>query len=420
MKKLLSLLICLTMLWSCASAAIVINGGENRGINPEKVEPNTWEDVRISPTTGLVLSDVAKRAPETGFAGLAITGRYMPMLVQIDNAEGGIGYDSNGKYAGKRAPWGAQYSDVIYETPLYKQGDTRLTFLFSDLIPNSVGPLRSARLFHAWLREEWDCGFIFYGQQEYTATSVPEAFKSTGADKKGYEYDANGKVTAGAGVLFLGTVGISRPWKQYFGSMRSKEWPGQNILLQKPHDKVADAAAVSSLILPDFQAANHTWLFTDSEPDWDDDAEEIYVNWAPMGTKLQCYNSYIWWDEDEEVYTREMVDYKSESMRDTHEYRTLQWKDKLQEESIPFTNVIVQFTEMEWVRTDAPNPTVTGTGNADIFQRGKHTAGAWRRDTLSDRTVFYDENGEEVKMQRGRTLIIVMDYATEHRSVSYN
>ena len=418
MKRMLSLLICLMMLGSCAMADIVINGGENRGINPPKVEPNVWEDVRISPTTGLVLSDVAKRAPETGFAGLAMTGRYMPMLVQIDNAEAGIGYDSNGKYTGKRAPWGAQYTDVIYEAPLYKQGDTRLTFLFSDLIPNAVGPLRSARLFHAWLREEWDCGFIFYGQQEYTDTNVPEAFKSTGADKKGYVYDTEGKVVEGAGLLFLGTVGISRPWKQYFGSMRSKEWPGMNIQLQKPHDKTVDAAAVSSLILPDFQAANHTWQFTDSEPDWDDDAEEIYVNWATG--KLQYYNSYIWWDEDEEVYTREMMDYTSESLRDTHEYKTLQWKDKMNEESIPFTNVIVQFTKMEWVRTDAPKPEVLGMGNADIFQRGKHMAGVWRRDTLSDRTVFYDEEGEEIKMQRGRTLIIVMDYETEHRSVSYN
>ena len=68
-----------------------------------------------------------------------------------------------------------------------------MTFVFSDLIPNAVGPLRSARLFHAWLREEWDCGFIFYGQQEYTESNVPEAFKSTGEDKKCYVYDAEGK-----------------------------------------------------------------------------------------------------------------------------------------------------------------------------------------------------------------------------------
>ena len=404
----LSLLLCLILLGSSALAETTINPAENRGIPFDKAEPNEWEDTRVSPTTGRVLSEVLKDAPASGFAGLAVTGRYMPMLVQIDNAEGGIGYDSDGKWTGKRAPWGAQYTDVIYETPLYKQGDTRLTFVFSDLIPDSVGPLRSARLFHAWLREEWDCGFIFYGQQEYTETNVPEVFKTTGADKKGWVYDENGKAIY-HGLLFLGTVGISKPWKQYFDVF-------DKVKLQKPHDKTVNAAAVSSLIDPDFQAANHTWLFTDSEPDWDDDAEEIFVNWTTGN--LKYYNSYLEYDEDEECYYRYLKDIVNDNK--DWEYKTLAVKGKLEEESIPFANVIVQFTKMDWVRTDAPKPEVTGTGNADYFQRGKHMAGVWNRDSLSDRTVFYDENGEEIRLQRGRTLIIVMDYETEHRSVSYN
>ena len=409
MKRIVSLLLCLALVLSMtASLAETINGGENRGINPQKVEPNVWEDARVSPTTGRLLSSVKEEAPADGFTGLAITGRYMPMLVQIDNAEGGIGYDKDGKWTGKRAPWGVQYCDVIYETPLYRQGDTRLTFLYSDLIPDSVGPLRSARLFHAWLREEWDCGFIFYGQQEYTETNVPAVFKETGADEKGWVKDANGKPIEGAGLLFLGTVGSSKPWKQYFGVY-------DKVKLQKPHDKTVNAAAVSSLILNDFEAANHTWLFTDGTPDWDDDAEEIYVNWATG--KLGYYNSYLEYDEDDEVYYRYMQDMVNE--KKNWEYKSLAIKNKLEEASVPIANIIVQFTEMDWVRTDAPKPTVLGTGNADYFQKGKHMAGVWRRDTLSDRTVFYDENGEELKLQRGRTLIIVMDYQFEHRSVSY-
>jgi len=54
--------------------------------------------------TGLTLSEVAQNAGE-GFAGQAVTGRYMPMLVQIDNTEGGIGYNE-GKATGNRAPVG--------------------------------------------------------------------------------------------------------------------------------------------------------------------------------------------------------------------------------------------------------------------------------------------------------------------------
>jgi len=34
--------------------------------------------------------------------------------------------------------------------------------------------------------------------------------------------------------------------------------------------------------------------------------------------------------------------------------------------------------------------------------------------------VFYDMEGNEMPMQRGKTLIIMMDYATSGRSVSYD
>ena len=200
MKKILSILLCLMLLGSVALAETTINGGENRNIVIEEAEENDPID-GVSPVTGRYLSDLISEYQQ-GFTGQAITGRYLPILVQIDNADGGIGYNSDGKVTGYRAPWGAEYADVIYETPLYVDGNTRLTFLFSDIIPAAVGPVRSARLFHAWLREEWDCAFAFYGQQEYTATNVPAEFKKYGAEEKG--------------VLFPGTVGTNNPWKQYY------------------------------------------------------------------------------------------------------------------------------------------------------------------------------------------------------------
>jgi len=389
MKKIVCLLMTLMLLCGCALAETTIDGGETRNITVTDVGVNEPEE-GISPVTGLTLSDVAQNAGE-GFAGQAVTGRYMPMMVQIDNTDGGIGY-SDGKANGNRAPWGVQFADVIYEAPLYKSGETRLTFLFSDLLPTRVGPVRSARLFHAWLREEWDCGFCFYGQQEYSATNVPAVFRETGATKKG--------------VLFSGTVGSSKPWKQFYTVYELKK-------LKSPHNKSANVAAMSSLIDPDFEAANHTWLFTDELPTEGDDATVIYVNWGSGST--QVYNSILEWDEDEECYYRYMLDKKGKD----HVYSSLSADGEFESVPVTFNNVIVQFTKMTWERTDAPNPEVLGTGNADYFMGGKHMAGVWSRDDLSSRTVFFDENGEEIEMQRGRTLIIVMDYEFEGRSIAY-
>ena len=397
MKKILSLLLCMVLLCSAAMAEVELDGGEKRNIRINKAGLNFMED-GISPTTGLDLAEVREEAGDQ-FVGLAVTGRYMPMLVQISNPEGGVGYDSKNKPTGYRAPWGAQYTDVIYETALQKEGETRLSFLFSDLIPPEAGPVRSARLFHAYLREEWDCGFCFYGQQEYTATNVPAVFKQTGADRK-----AQGR------LLFSGTVGEgdSHPWKAYY-TVFSK------MQLKDPNDISANVAAMNTMIPANFEPANHTWLFTDDEPDGGDEAEYIYVNWGVKSNKV--YNSILEWDEDEEHYVRKMVGKKdgTETI-----YSTLEIK-KYNIEAVPiyFNNVIVQFIEMEWLYKDAPMPTVLGTGNADYYMGGQHFSGVWNRDSLPERTVFYDENGDEIELQRGRTLIIVMDYQTENRSVSY-
>ena len=113
MKKLVSLLLCLMLLGSAAMAETVLNGGENRGISFEKADLNDPIE-GLSPVTGRLLSQVAADAPATGFAGQALTGRYMPIIVQIDNADGGIGYDST---TGK-APASPVASTTLGTTPV--------------------------------------------------------------------------------------------------------------------------------------------------------------------------------------------------------------------------------------------------------------------------------------------------------------
>ena len=62
---------------------------------------------------------------------------------------------------------------------------------------------------------------------------------------------------------------------------------------------------------------------------------------------------------------------------------------------------------------------LTGTGNADYFMCGKHYRGVWQRKDYNSRTVFYGEDGNEIEMQRGKTLIILMDYNSKARLVQY-
>jgi hypothetical protein len=304
--------------------------------------------------------EVPGQSPTTG---LPWEGTYMPMLVQIDNADAGIG---------ARAPWGASLADIIYETPLHKGGETRLSFLFSDVIPESVGPVRSARITHVELREEWDAGFLFYGGQPYEGTNIDDAFRKTGATKKG--------------VLFSGLVSTGKPWKKYY--TRVKGLPG-------PHDVDANVKAMQALIPADFKAPSRPYLFTDELPELGDFATNISI------TLLKPeYSSTFTYDPNANVYLRYM--------------NGEPYVDKTTGEQISFSNLIIQRTEVTFYHgiSDRPLTVNIGSGNADIFIGGRYIPGYWMRTGMNQRTVFFDQEGTELELQRGKTFISMIDYST--------
>jgi len=383
-KKAISLImiLALTLCIVCASGETMINPMEERSVLLSPAVENKTEE-GFSPTTGLELATLD--VPD-GFAGLAVTGRYTPMLVQIDNSEGGVG---------NRAPWHASYADVVYETPLYRTGTTRLSMLFSDLIPEYVGPVRSARVNHVWIREEWKAALCFWGGQKYEKTSITTAFQDLGYN-----------LMDPASLAFDGTTG-GKVWNNYCDHTE---------VLAKPHDAYFMTAALATQVIPaDYTAPNHAYRFTSALPEVGDVAEVIYVNW---GNK--AYNSMLEYDEDENLYYRYMMEDPQKPVLYDEINPVPNKGDKIIHlNPVTFSNVIIQFMDIQYMSSDAPLPTVTGRGNAEYFMGGKHIAGVWNRDTLQDRTVFYDMDGNEIEMQPGHTLIVMMDYQTDGRSVSY-
>ena len=377
MKKLTACLLLLCLLLNTAWAETVLDPKADRGIIPAEAGENTVPE-GISPTTGRRLG--ALYAPE-GFAGLAVTGRYLPMLVQIGNDAGGVG---------DRAPWGIAYADILYEMPLTRSHETRITAVFSDLIPDSVGYVRSARVGHVWLREEWDGGFLYYGQQEVDGSDVKAEFRKTGADDKG--------------VLFPGTAG-GTVFKKYYTARKR---------LKSPYNMDANVAAMSHLVPEDHAAPNHAFRFTDEAPEGDP-ARYVYVNW---GKQASAFNSRLVYREDWDGYIRNVGKDKSDWYADRDDAAG----------AIAFANVIVQFTRVEYNHNNKQEPVVyvigedgaAASGNADFFMGGVHIAGTWQRSGMNERTVYYGPDGEEISLLRGRTLIIIFpDDGTDGKAVSY-
>ena len=360
-----------------ALAETVIDPKEARGIVPVDEGLNEIP-AGVSPTTGRQLASLAK---PSGFAGLAVTGRYLPMLVQIGNDSGGVG---------ERAPWGIAYADIIYEMPLTRNEATRITAVFSDLIPDSVGYVRSARVGHVWLREEWDGGFLYYGQQEVDGSDVKADFRKTGA--------------TGKGVLFSGTAG-GTAWKHLYTTRKR---------LKSPYNIDANVAAMSKLVPQEHIAPNHAFRFTDEAPEGDS-AKYVYIDW---GNGVSNYASRLVYRDEWQGYIRNVGRDKADWYAD---------RDGI-DGAIAFNNVIVQFTRVEYNHNNKLEPVVyvvgekgaPAEGNADFFIGGKHISGCWKRDGMSSRTVYYGPDGREIELQRGRTLIVIFpDDGEDGKSVSY-
>ena len=103
MKKLASIFLALFLILGTTSAMAdpkEIDGltPRNITINPAGLNPSAEEMIAqgISPTTGRKLSSI--KCPDT-FAGAAVDGQYRPFMVQISNANNGVGTVKGGLYA---------------------------------------------------------------------------------------------------------------------------------------------------------------------------------------------------------------------------------------------------------------------------------------------------------------------------------
>ena len=361
MKRILALALALVLLLGAASADTV-DGLTERALKFTRHPERRTAEEGVSPTTGLPLADRAALAEE-GWAGFAVTGRYQPMLVQIDNTNSG---------AGDIAPWGVMYADILYEFPLASGGATRISALFSDLMPTAVGPMRSARVGAVWTLAEWDAGFMYYGYQSKKGSSVPDELTRIGAKMNE--------------VRFNGTDGTNRPWKQYYS--RRKDLPS-------PHNASGNAAAISTLIPDTHLARQRAFPFTKTRASGGDPADRVVIHWGSP-----TYEYTLVWDEPLRGYLK----YCHHSDGTTEIYR-----DHESGEPIVFQNVIVQFARTSYNGSSAaPVTRVTGRGNAEYFQCGQHFPGVWTRPELTDQTVYYTMKRKELALQQGRTLIIML------------
>ena len=77
-------------------------------------------------------------------------------------------------------------------------------------------------------------------------------------------------------------------------------------------------------------------------------------------------------------------------------------------EQVCVQNLIIQYANTYELSGDVKGRRgydTLGSGDAEYFINGKHLKGRWERQTKDDETVYYTEDGEQVKLLPGNTWV---------------
>ena len=159
------------------------------------------------------------------------------------------------------------------------------------------------------------------------------------------------------------------------------------------------------------QFEQRPFLFTDEPLTRGETASVINARFYESNdhkTSNKASNCAFYYQEGINRYFRQSLMGKAEKNNVDFNY------DRATENMLTFSNVIVlripfksQNAYGTWYSYTEGN--YTGSGQADIFQSGRYIKGAWYRDELMGRLVLIDDEGNELKLQRGKTFFIVND-----------
>ncbi len=262
---------------------------------------------------------------------------------------------------------GLSEADVVYET-LAEGGITRFLAVYNtEHNLSEIGPVRSARKYFVDWSEEYRGLFAHVG-------GSPEALSVLNSEE--YLIDVDQFYNAG-----------------YF-------WRDENI--PAPHNLMTSSEkmtfAIRDLVEEGVNADYEAWQTKEEDAANSPEAENIVLDFSSDSYKVEWkYNA------DENVYLRYNAD-------EEH-------KDRNNDQQIKTNNILVQYTEASLQDSEGRLDIETlGSGDMLLFQDGNVVTGTWKKTAREDRTKFYDQNEDEVELNKGITWVEVIP---EDREVTY-
>lgn len=328
-KGFLAVLAFVCLLAGCVGEGIV--AGEKGNTTGEKAVPISGGNnlPYVMPFTGEPIED-------------EVTQR--PILATINN------------YPDARPQSGIASADVIYE--MLAEGDvTRFLALFQSEIPETIGPIRSARDYFIELAAGLDAFYIAHGY----SPEAQQLLESEMVDHvNGMQYD---------GILFKRSSARVAPHNSYF--------PGENI------ETAAEKVSTSLLYQ---KKVSYTFYKEDESVKIGTEAESVAVTYSHNDS----FNSLYTYDRDRNIYTRQ-----------SGEILTI---DELTNEPLALSNVL--FFEMGHSVIDSEGRReidLTSGGSAFVFQQGVMREVRW--ENIDGVLKAVEDDGSEVKLVPGKTWV---------------
>ncbi len=257
---------------------------------------------------------------------------------------------------------GLTSADIVYEA-VSEGGITRFMPVYSQTYPEKAGPIRSARsYFIDWL-SEFDAFYVHAG----------------------------GSPTA---LARIGTYGIKDYPHSTDGTYNRESLPG----VASEHTLFANIAKIY-----ENGVAKKGWSATADFISWKfKDPEKTIALGGTLNINFSSAQFAVQWNFDKitNTYVRTMAG--------------VAHKDRLSGEQITAKTVIAMTVqrsanaaystgkESEW------NMTTIGSGNASVFIDGKQIRGTWSKPSRTARTVFLDELGAEITLNRGKIWVEIV------------
>lgn len=325
------------------------------GCGGKKEEPTTTTE----PTTVITTEPpVVYRNPLTGEAGYneALLGNR-PVMVVVEN------------HPQARPQWGLTSSDIVFEM-VAEGGITRMILMYADasLLPDKIGPVRSTRHYFLDLAEGYDAIFTHFGQSTYAKTQLAN-----------HDIDnINGYVDG-----------------SYFSRDRSRNVDSEHTAYTTK-DNIIKAIENKEYRTTLKEGYDNAFQFNI-------DGNEVLADGSCVSATVSFSSSYTYtlnYDKQENVYYSSLNGNPFVSSDGTQQN---------------FQNIVILYTDISAISGDSKNRVDfdLSRGTGIYISNGSYCEIKWEKGDSTDMLKLYDTEGEELKLNVGRTYIAICDDSRE-------